>query len=271
MPALKSTSIVGRRDLYMLNPEEIVVTEGFNPREKGNVGWSESAIQDLMDSIQQHGVLEPVRVYRNGDRFELISGHRRLHCCLLLIEQGVSIKSIPAIVESNRLSEAERLRNALIANDGIGLTPLEEARAYNRFLSFGWTQKEIATQLGRSIGHISSRLLLLDSVPEVQEALSNGNITTSEAVALIRETKDQPDHIQKGSLETTIAAKAKKRATKHTLSPEQKRENKLHDTIFALLDAHGVPALLEVILTYSTLEEITEWCHERVSQEIEKA
>src|SRR5258706_12170843 len=85
-------ALLGRSDLFKVDPKQIVVRDGWNPR-------TQFDISDLKDSIREHGVLVPLRVRINGDTVELVDGERRAPATLALIEAGYAVLSVPAILE----------------------------------------------------------------------------------------------------------------------------------------------------------------------------
>ena len=142
--------------------------------------FDEEALAELVHSIQEIGLLQPI-VVRTADKgYELIAGERRLRASKL-----AGLKSIPALIRET--ADDKMLRDALLENlHRSALTPLEEAAAYQQLLEdFGGTQEELATRLGRSRPQISNTLRLLNLPPAVQRRVAAGVLSAGHARALL--------------------------------------------------------------------------------------
>ena len=156
-----------------------------NPKQPRQA-FDEEALAELVQSVQEIGVLQPVVVRRvqdseNGDaEFELIMGERRLRAC---VQAG--LERIPAIVRDTQ--DDALLRDALLENlHRAQLNPLEEAAAYQQLLDdFGCTHEELATRIGRSRPQISNTLRLLKLPPLVQRRVAAGVLSAGHARALL--------------------------------------------------------------------------------------
>src|SRR5512144_3237850 len=151
-----------------------------NPRQPRQV-FDEEALAELVHSVKEVGLLQPVVVRRSGDnRYELIMGERRW-----LAMQEAGLGTIPAIVRET--SDNDMLRDALLENlHRSQLNPLEEAAAYQQLLDdFGCTHEELATRIGRSRPQISNTLRLLRLSPAVQRRLAAGTLSAGHARALL--------------------------------------------------------------------------------------
>jgi len=138
------------------------------------------ALAQLADSIAANGVLQPILVRQNGDRYEIIAGERRFRGAKL-----AGLAEIPALVlEADDLAAA---RYALIENlQREDLNPYEEAVAYDRLMQeFGLSQEEIAGQLGKSRSAVANSLRLLDLPEEVVKLLVDGVLTAGHGRTLL--------------------------------------------------------------------------------------
>ena len=154
-----------------------------NPRQPRTV-FDEDAMAELVDSISEVGLLQPVVVRPlGGDRFELVMGERRWRAT-----QAAGLPVIPAIVR--RTEDHDLLRDALLENlHRAQLNPLEEAAAYQQLLTdFGCTQDELATRIKRSRPQISNTMRLLRLPPTVQRRVAAGVISAGHARALLAVT-----------------------------------------------------------------------------------
>lgn len=157
-------------------PIELIDTNTYQPR----THFDERALHELADSIEQHGLLEPVIVTKKGDRYELIAGERRFRAHGLLKK-----KTVPAIVRT--ASELERLQLALIENiQREDLHPIERAMSYAQLTDeFGLTQEEAARRLGVARSTFANAVRYLELPPEIQQALGERRITEGHAKILL--------------------------------------------------------------------------------------
>jgi ParB family chromosome partitioning protein len=164
-----------------LNPADIVP----NPQQPRSV-FEPEAFGELVHSIRQFGVLQPIVVRPKGAGYELIMGERRLRA-----SKEAGLAKIPAIVRDT--ADENMLRDALLENlHRSNLNPLEEASAYKQMLEdFGSTQEELADRLGRSRPQITNTLRLLRLPLVVQTKVASGVISAGHARALLGAPDDQ--------------------------------------------------------------------------------
>jgi len=159
----------------VLHINQIVVAEGFNNRR------ALGDLDELTESIKSMGVLEPLIVWLpEGENrlYHLVAGERRLAAAK---KAGLTI--VPAIIRD--LDDKGRLEALIVENlQRKDIDPLEEAEGYKRLLGFGLKQQEIATKVGRSPGHVSKRLSLLELPAEAQKAVADGTLKMADAVEL---------------------------------------------------------------------------------------
>ncbi len=151
-----------------------------NPRQP-RTNFDEEAMAELVDSIAEVGLLQPIVVRPLADdRFELVMGERRWRAA-----QQASLEVIPAIVRETETHDL--LRDALLENlHRAQLNPLEEAAAYQQMLEdFGCTQEELATRIKRSRPQISNTIRLLRLPPTVQRRVAAGVLSAGHARALL--------------------------------------------------------------------------------------
>jgi ParB family chromosome partitioning protein len=151
-----------------------------NPRQPRTV-FDEDAMAELVHSIQEVGLLQPVVVRDVGEgRYELVMGERRWRAT-----QAAGLAAIPAIVRET--GDDALLRDALLENlHRSELNPLEEAAAYRQLLDdFGCTHDELASRIGRSRPQISNTLRLLKLSPAVQRRVAAGVLSAGHARALL--------------------------------------------------------------------------------------
>nr|WP_206312111.1 ParB/RepB/Spo0J family partition protein [Streptomyces sp. 196(2019)] len=151
-----------------------------NPRQPREV-FDEDALAELVTSIKEVGLLQPVVVRKLGaDRYELIMGERRLRA-----SREAGLDRIPAIVRDT--DDEKLLLDALLENlHRAQLNPLEEAAAYDQLLKdFKCTHDQLADRIGRSRPQVSNTLRLLRLSPPVQRRVAAGVLSAGHARALL--------------------------------------------------------------------------------------
>ncbi|MGB3732255.1 ParB/RepB/Spo0J family partition protein [Microbacterium sp.] len=172
--------------LIQVDPNAIVP----NPRQPRTV-FDEERLAELVHSVREFGVLQPVVVRKNsaGD-YELIMGERRTRAA-----REAGLAEIPAIVRET--ADENLLRDALLENlHRSELNPLEEASAYQQLLDdFGITQEELATRIGRSRPQISNTIRLLRLPVPVQQRVAAGVLSAGHARAIL--SVEDPERMQR--------------------------------------------------------------------------
>jgi ParB family transcriptional regulator, chromosome partitioning protein len=161
-----------------LVPLEQIVPNLHQPRRE----FDEAALQELADSIRQHGVLQPILLRQRGDnRFEIVAGERRFRASKL-----AGLKSIPAFVR--KFNDKDQAEISLIENlQREDLSPVEMARAFRTLIQqFGLTQQELSHRVGKSQPVISQFLHLLELPDKILDSLECGDIQEGHARALLR-------------------------------------------------------------------------------------
>ena len=143
--------------------------------------FDEDAMAELVHSIREVGLLQPIVVRRAGtDSYELVMGERRWRA-----SQQAGLDAIPAIIRDT--DDTDMLRDALLENlHRAQLNPLEEASAYAQLLDdFGITHEELAQRIGRSRPQISNTIRLLKLGPAVQRKVAAGVLSAGHARSLL--------------------------------------------------------------------------------------
>lgn len=148
----------------------------FQPRESIN----EESLQELISSIKENGVIQPILVRKEGLYYELIAGERRLKACIALGND-----TIPAIILD--VPENKLLQLALIENiQRENLNPIEEAKAYQALLKLeNLTHENLSNRIGKKRSTISNSLRLLDLPKEIQDCVSRGTLSQGHARTLL--------------------------------------------------------------------------------------
>ena len=142
--------------------------------------FNEEALQELSDSIKQHGIVQPLVVAKKDDYFEIIAGERRWRAAKL-----AGLKEVPVIIRN--YTEQEIVEISLIENiQREDLNPIEEAQAYKRLLTeFHLKQDEVAERVSKSRAAVTNSIRLLKLNEEVQRMVVDEMISTGHARALL--------------------------------------------------------------------------------------
>ena len=146
--------------------------------------FNEQPLNELMDSISQNGILQPVIVRADENGYEIIAGERRWRAACLL-----ELDTIPAIVR--QADDAKTLELALVENlQREDLNPIEQARAYKALIDqFDLTQEQLAQRIGKTRSSIANTIRLLDLAQEVQDFVSRGTLSMGHARAILALSK----------------------------------------------------------------------------------
>lgn len=195
-----------------LLPLALIDANPYQPR----TVFHEAALQELVTSIEEHGVLQPVIVRPKGDRYQLVSGERRT-----LAARRAGLNLIPAMVQ--RYDNRRTLEVAIVENvqrEDIG--PLEAAEAYQRLMDeFGMTQAQVAQRVGKSRPAIANALRLLKLPAAIRESLARGEITEGHARSLLSiPDPEWQERVWKRILDENLSV----RVTERLAAPEDRDE-----------------------------------------------
>src|SRR2546429_7295439 len=153
-----------------------IIPSALQPRKN----FAREALQELIDSIRQHGIIQPLIVRQAGARFELIAGERRWRAA-----QEIGLTEVPVIIRT--ANDLEVLELSLIENlQRADLNPIEEAQGYARLANeFSMRQEHIALKVGRSRAAVANALRLLDLHPQVQVWLAQKLLSVGHAKVLL--------------------------------------------------------------------------------------
>ena len=157
-------------------PLSEVVPSPLQPRKE----FAPEQLAELMDSIREHGIIQPLIVRAVNGKLELIAGERRFRA-----SRELGLSEVPVLVRT--ASDKDVLEMALIENlQREGLNPLEEAQAYVRLSKeFGLRQEDIAQRVGKNRATVANAIRLLDLPAPVQDHLREGRLSTGHAKVLL--------------------------------------------------------------------------------------
>ena len=158
-------------------PIDRIQPNPYQPRRTFN----EASIEELARSVREHGIVQPLVVMRDGDRFKLIAGERRFRAA-----QKAGLTDVPVVVK-DAVTSTDALQLALVENiQREDLNPMEEANAYHQLHDeFGMTQEEIARRVGKERSTVANFLRLLKLPDPVKKLLASGQLSMGHARALL--------------------------------------------------------------------------------------
>lgn len=157
-------------------PIEDIVPNPNQPR----IHFNETELRELSESIQEHGVLQPLLVRKHGNGYEIIAGERRYQASKL-----AGLEELPVIIKD--VNDEEMLALALIENlQRSDLNPVEEAKGYRQLIdASGMTQEALSKAVSKSRSAITNSLRLLDLPEVVQQMIFEGKLTAGHARAIL--------------------------------------------------------------------------------------
>lgn len=163
-----------------MNLKTIKLTEIVANPNQPRKHFDEQALQELADSIKSDGLQEPILVRPKGDKYEIVQGERRYRAHKL-----AGLETIQAKVKE--VDDEDAFHLAVIENiQREQLTPIEEARAFQKYVEMGYTHEEIAKKVSKSRTYVTSRLRLLNLIPEIQDMIAEGRISEGHAKQLLK-------------------------------------------------------------------------------------
>jgi ParB-like chromosome segregation protein Spo0J len=197
----------GTKDLYMLDPNLLVLPEGWNVRQE--TPELEEHISVLMESIRELGVQTPITVFQKDGVITVTDGFCRMTAVRRLLAEGVEIKAVPCLPESSYSSEADRTFSMFTRNGGKPLTPLEAGFLFKRMIGYGWTPQEIAKKAGRCISYVHRFLALTAAPADVIKEVEQGTISSSCAAAVVAEHGEKAGEVIREAAKKTGKVKPK--------------------------------------------------------------
>ncbi|MDO8668918.1 MAG: ParB/RepB/Spo0J family partition protein [Candidatus Buchananbacteria bacterium] len=168
-------AILEQQEKIVELPVDQITPNPHQPR----TNFDEADLQELVESIKEHGIIQPLIVSKVSSGWQLIAGERRLRSAKL-----AGLKTVPAIVRE--MSEQKKMEIALIENlQRKNLNSLETASAYQKLVDeFNLTQEQLAKRVGKSRSAVANTLRILTVIDEVKEAIRDGQISEGHARVL---------------------------------------------------------------------------------------
>lgn len=203
-------------EIFDVDPKSIIVEPGWNDRKNFD------GEEELMESIKAVGVQRPLIVKKTKQNTLILrNGERRLRAVTKLNKQGCGIKAVPVVVKT-KVNDADLYLESVIADTGKPLEPVEEANSFKRLIAYGYTAKEIAEKVGRSVTHVYKRLDLASAGPDVKKAVNEKEISVKDALEIV-DNSDGNIEKEKEDVQKKKTEKQKKKTEKPVYSDNEKK------------------------------------------------
>ncbi|MBS4024947.1 MAG: ParB/RepB/Spo0J family partition protein [Clostridia bacterium] len=157
-------------------PANNIMPNQFQPRKY----FDRESLEELAQSIKEHGIVQPLAVRKKGDKYELIAGERRLRAAKI-----AGLTEVPAVVlelEDRQMAEVSLIENVQRED----LNPIEEAFSYHKLINeFNITQEELAKRVGKSRPYIANLVRLVNLPDEIQQMVRDEELTAGHARCLL--------------------------------------------------------------------------------------
>lgn len=232
----------------MVSTSTLNINEIIPNKEQPRKTFDRTALEELADSIRQHGVLQPllVRPLPNG-AYQLVAGERRWRASRL-----AELKEVPVIIKE--LTDTEAMEIAIIENlQREDLNPIEEAEGLQTLIDkCGFTQEEVATSVGKSRPAITNALRLLKLPEDVREMTKKGDISAGHARALL--SFDSPALMQEVAAKIVsdkLTVRDVEKLAKRPKTAETKKAPRRRDSIYDEVELSLTEALGRKVKVYN--------------------
>lgn len=182
--------------------------------------FDDEKIEELANSIKENGLIQPLIVRKQNRNYQIIAGERRYRACKL-----VGLKTVPCIIKD--IDDKQMDTYAIIENiQREDLTPIEEANAYKTLLeTYGMSQTELASKVGKKQSTIANKLRLLKLSDEVKEALKAKTITERHARAMLSLNQDKQETILHQIIDKSLNVKQTENLIKQPPKAKKKKNS----------------------------------------------
>ncbi len=215
----------GKSDTHVSGRFEVAVDDvrpnPYQPRKT----FDKARLQELADSIRQHGVFTPILVKRSLGGYELIAGERRLRACRI-----AGLKKIPAI--EMEFDDQQMMEIALLENiQREDLNAIEEAKAYEKLIQkVGYTQEELARRIGKSREHVANMMRLLKLPARLQQHVTAHELSMGHVRALLSlEDETMMEEVAQKAIREQLSVRAVEKLVKSMVQPKPKKKEKPRD------------------------------------------
>lgn len=162
------------------NIKELEISKIFPRKDQPRKEFDEESLNELKNSILEHGIIQPIVVRQIDDKFEIIAGERRFRAATMAKLKNVPVRIMD--IDDKQIKEISIIENIQRED----LNPFEEASAYDELMKeYDYTQQELGERVGKSRSYVANTVRLLKLDPEIIEYLKNGDITSTQARSLL--------------------------------------------------------------------------------------
>ncbi len=232
----------------MVSTSTLNINEIIPNKEQPRKTFDRTALEELADSIRQHGVLQPllVRPLPNG-AYQLVAGERRWRASRL-----AELKEVPVIIKE--LTDTEAMEIAIIENlQREDLNPIEEAEGLQTLIDkCGFTQEEVATSVGKSRPAITNALRLLKLPEDVREMTKKGDISAGHARALLSfDSQALMQEVAAKIVSDKLTVRDVEKLAKRPKTAETKKTPRRRDSIYDEVELSLTEALGRKVKVYN--------------------
>jgi ParB family chromosome partitioning protein len=237
---------VKKNNSFHVSPDLLVIKPDFNARDQFVPDYYEQPhvkahIRKIADSYKAGNYVDPIVVQVIDNEVCVRSGHCRTRALRLAISEGAEIQSIK--VNEHSGDEAAQQLLTVTSNDGLPITPLAVAVVYQRLSTYGFTDQQIASKVGKTVEHVRQTLALLNLPIELKQMIQRDQISSTYASELVEEfgTEEAVKLAKEVLAQPTSNPKKKQKVTKSKISsgPRISRSlvNSLHSSFMSLSSA----------------------------------
>ena len=239
------------REIIEVSLDDIIPNR-FQPR----LSFDEQGLNELAESIRQHGIIQPLVLRKIGDKYEIIAGERRYKASYI-----AGLTKVPAVIID--LNDNESAEVAIVENiQRKDLSPIEEAKSYKKLLDRGYlTQDQLASRMGKNQSTVSNKLRLLNLDEKVQDALLNNKISERHARSLLKlDNKEEQKEVLDKIIEKRLNVRDTEDLINRKLNGEEEFINipNLSNTgIEETFDSNNIPNISNDYKNEEEIEKIT--------------
>jgi ParB family chromosome partitioning protein len=208
------SSVVEQIEMKMIRPSQFAIRDKFQR--------SHPDCETLVNSIREHGLLQPILIRPLEHGFEIVAGHRRFQAC-----RSLRWRFIPSKIRE--LSDKQAFEIQLTENiQRKSMDPIEEAEAFRRYvIDFGWGGvSELARKIGKSEEYVSHHMQLLKLPDEIKHKIMNNSLNVSQAIEIVQIPHDKQQRIVSEVINNNLTVR-QIRELKMTLKEEEETFNKI--------------------------------------------
>lgn len=199
----KNNPSVSKVTSFAVDPRSLEVEEGFNARP-----LNLEHVAQMSLAYRNGAVFPPLEVRVDDGRILIVDGHHRHAAALDAISTGADVKALDC--RQFRGGDADRVAHMITSAGGLPLTPLQLGIQLRKLIGFGWSEKQIADRIGKSVEHVKNTILLAEANSDVHKAVNAGEVSSTTAAALVKKHGSKAGKvIQEGVAKAKASGKTK--------------------------------------------------------------